>query len=42
MIKLAIIMADNVESSIRIISESIVRNMPDIYSVNIFSIKNNY
>ncbi len=41
MIKLAIILADNVESSIRIISESIVRNLPNIYSADIFSIKNN-
>ena len=39
MIKLAIILASNVESSIRIISEDIVSNLPDFYSVDIFSIK---
>jgi len=41
MIKIAIILADNVESSIRIISEDIVSNLPDFYSVDIFSIKYN-
>ena len=34
MIKLAIILADNVESSIRIISENIIRNLPNRYSVD--------
>jgi len=41
LIKIAIILADNVESSIRVISEDIVSNLPDFYSVDIFSIKYN-
>jgi glycosyltransferase involved in cell wall biosynthesis len=41
MIKLAIILADNVESSIRVITEDISNNLPKLYSVVIFSIKYN-
>jgi L-malate glycosyltransferase len=41
MTKLAIIIADNIESSIRIISEDIACKLPNIYAVEIFSIKNN-
>jgi glycosyltransferase involved in cell wall biosynthesis len=41
MIKIAIILADNVESSIRVLSEDISQNLPEVYSVDIFSIKFN-